>query len=506
VKSLFRLVCVTLLVMQAVVSSAGLITQSGPRLYVAADPGPGPSQLYEWDDDVPYAYVDPEKTSSGSGTLEDPYNPTQGLAITASSEDEDRVVLWLQGTLTVNGANAAGQKYPTLVPASGASATRRVIHKAQYPGDPARATRLTRGTGGGTLIGFWQSEFVVIDGFVIESLSGSPQTQAGGGSGEVALVGFWESENVAAVRMYLDMLGDHFGTDGNRSVVHIEFVDGFELADSYITSTGSTLTGGAPHNTTGIMIFNSANGSIHHNTLEVLPTAIWSKGQREGIQVANIDIHHNRVDESNGGIVISNPIQTNPANWVRVYQNVVTRAQIALAAKSYGSNEPAGIAFVNNTVGNGYRYESGTWQPGGFVTQGPAGSFVDGTIVVRNNAYVNVYACNWTYTDGSHTDRLRWDYNGCSGYTQFAGDPEGSSISVSAWQGDTPPRDEHGLFDDTDPLFADAENGDFRLESGSPYRNAATDYLNLLGNGTNGPINIGAYITSDMSDQIGRRQ
>lgn len=486
-------------------SPAGVVSQSGPRQYTASGGG-SQSAVYEWDDDTPYAYVSPSKTASGACTEVDPCNPTQGLAIGPAASG-DRVVIWLPGDFGVTTTNAAGQKYPSIVPTSGASATRRVIHKAQYPRstNPAQYTRIRRSSNGGTIFGFYQNQYVIFDGFRTDTATGSPQTQAGGGSGEVSLFGCWESTGVKGVRLWLDLQGDNFSSDGNRSAVHIEQCTASEFADSYVTSTGSSLTGGAPHNNAGLMIYDSSDLNIHHNDFYNLPTCIWSKGQHIAASVFDIDIHHNKVDYCVGGIFVSNPIQTSSANYVRVYQNIITRTQIGLGVKSFNPSEPSGIVIVNNTVANGVRHETGSWQAVGFNTQSVSTAFQDGHIIVRNNAYHNIYAMNYLYDSGAQNDRLRWDYNGYSTYTQFAGDPEGSDISQAAWQGDTPQRDFNGLFSATSPSFVDAANSDFRLQAGSAYRNAGTDYLDLLGTGTSASINLGAYITSDMTDQIGKR-
>jgi hypothetical protein len=464
------------------------------------------SALYTWDLLAPYGYADPAKSTSGAGTFADPWSKAEGLAIGPAAVG-DRKVIWLPGDINVTTTNAAGQKYPAIVPVSGASSTRRVIHQAMYPGstNPALYTRIRRTSGGGTIFGFYQSSYCIWDGFRCDTLTGVAQSAAGGGTGEASQVGFWESTGCRVVRLWLDGQGDNYGSDGNRSVIYVDQCTDWEIGDSYITSTGAALTGAAPTNTAGIMLYDSSVGDIHHNTVYNCATGIWSKGQHIASSVYDINIRNNRVDFCNGGIFVSNPIQTSTANYVRLYQNVVTRCQINLGVKSYNATEPSGIVIVNNTVGNGYQHEVAGWQPVAFNTQATSTAFQDGHIIVRNNAYHNVYAMNYLYDSGTQNDKLRWDYNGYSSYTQFAGDPEGASISQAAWQASTPARDTNGLFSGTSPSFVDATNADFRLQSGSAYRNAATDYLNLLGTGTSAAIHIGAYITGSMTDLIGKR-
>lgn len=58
------------------------------------------------------------------------------------------------------------------------------------------------------------------------------------------------------------------------------------------------------------------------------------------------------------------------------------------------------------------------------------------------------------------------------------------------------------------PLYVSSTLGDAdlaKLQAGSPARNAGVDFLDLLGGGTSAPINMGAFITANMSDVIGIR-
>lgn len=59
------------------------------------------------------------------------------------------------------------------------------------------------------------------------------------------------------------------------------------------------------------------------------------------------------------------------------------------------------------------------------------------------------------------------------------------------------------------PRLRDPKIGDFRLDARSPVRatgsNPGIDVLNLHGTGAAAKINMGAYITADMSDTIGIR-
>ena len=68
-------------------------------------------------------------------------------------------------------------------------------------------------------------------------------------------------------------------------------------------------------------------------------------------------------------------------------------------------------------------------------------------------------------------------------------------------------QDTHSYFGS--PRLRDPKNGDFRLAANSPVRatgaNAGLDAFNLQRTGQTARINMGAYITADMTDTIGIR-
>lgn len=495
--------------MQAVVSSAGLITQSGPRLYVAADPGPGPSQLYEWDDDVPYAYVDPEKTTSGTGTIGNPYNPTQAMAIQRDPSGlVDRVIVWLPGTLNITGIHPDNAKFPYLTPTTSGNATARIIHKASNTAADAPSeerTYINRTSGNGSIFGAYNVDYIIWDGFWSTT---SGLSNPVGAPGEVSIASFWMTDGSKLVRCNLDAANVFF-QDGNHAVLYFEQVNDLEIADNYLANIGASENNPVGNNPI-VMTYNAAHVEFHHNTL-VGPGAsgYYAKGQRDvSPQVIGHRVHHNRISGVGAGVVVGSPTQEAFDDWMWVYQNVITESEWGVILTSFNPNEPYGIAIVNNTIADGITYHGafGAGNVGfGLNSRTEDDPWTNGNIEIRNNIFYNVQKAVWQEFTPT-VDNISWSGNGYNTFTTFRQIGEGGpSSNFAAWQAETPARDPSPGGTTASPLFVNAAGGDFTLQPESTYRDAVSDFLNLRGNGTSGLINRGAYITSDMSDVIGRR-
>jgi hypothetical protein len=463
------------------------------------------SQLYSWDALTPFAYVDPAKTASGTGTLSDPLNPTQAISVGPAASG-DRVIIWLPGDYNISAVNAAGRRFAALVPQNGASSTRRVIHKAQNPGSTVAGlrTRIRRTSGAGVIFGFLNSSDAIWDGFMCDTKSGDAETVAAGGSGETGQASAWNSTRCKFIRCDFD---SQYATydDGDRNCIFVHTCSDVEIGDCRFTKIGPSSGQASVSNITLLMWYNSDGIEVHHCEFSLCPTAIWCKGQTAAGSVFNHRYHHNVFHECGVAIRVSSPIQTSLANYVRSYQNIIYNCQFGLVASNFNVNEPAGIAFVNNVVANGTERHTGAFSTthAGMMCYGSAGAFQDGHVIYRNNAIVNVYTGNYTYDDGSQIDRARWDRNSYFGFTTISRHSEGTNMNLSTWQGKTPARDAAVLT--SDPLFVNSSANDFRLQAGSPLRSFGTDFLSLLGGSSSASINVGPYITSDMSDQIGPR-
>lgn len=463
------------------------------------------ASLYAWDDLTPYAWVYGAKTDPGDGTQGNPFSPAQALAIGPAAAG-DRVIKWLPSDYAFSSVSPGGYKYATVVPTSGASSTRRVIHQAMYPGDidPARRTRIRRTGGAGSILGFYNTNHAIWDGFVVDTktlLTESSDDRFG----EAAQLSAWYSNGCKFIRCYTDHQGALY-LGSNRCNLFMQYVDDMEVADSRFTHIGNSNAVGG--NVNLVEMYESTNVDIHHNEFWNAPFAIWSKGQRDkpnGVHTHRY--HHNIIRNCGIGIGVSNPINTMLARAHWLYQNLIYECQAGISVSSYGSNEPKGIIIANNTIFRG-RSRTGSsefygFQPYGITyinsTGNPNCFASDCLIVTRNNAVYDVAQAIYQHENNAQYNNLSWDrnlYNATP--TAFWRQGEGGPIgSFSSWQAQTPSRDPNGLT--SAPQFQNYATNDVRPNPGSPLINAGTDYLNLLGLGTGSPINIGAHIQTGES-------
>lgn len=466
--------------------------------------------LYTWDDLTPFAYVDPAKTASGTGTIGDPYNPTQGLAIGPAASG-DRVIIWLPGDLNLTGTgNPSGAKFAQLYPVSGASSTRRVIHKAQYPGvtDPVLRTRIRRTSGSGVLFGFFNNAYAVWDGFTVDTKAGGVEPGIPDDPwGEVGQMSAWTSNNCKFIRIYSDhQFANYAG--GDRNNIFIQDCSFIEIGDGLYKNIGPSAGGASLSNVTLMMWYNSDNINVHHCDMFNAPTAIWCKGQTSANTVHTHTYHHNKIYNCGVAIRVSSPIQTLLANSVKAYQNQIFACHVGLAVTAFGSGgEPKGVAFVNNTIYNLARYGSsdvyGISTVALMYINTTATSYAaDCNIITRNNACYNVNEMTFTLDNSAQFDNMVWDYDAYNTYTNFWRQGEGGPTqNLATWQAESPSRDSHVVT--ASPGFVDVSGNNIALAGGSPLLNAGIDILNLNGNGTAAACHIGAWLGS--GDVFGRR-
>ncbi len=155
------------------------------------------------------------------------------------------------------------------------------------------------------------------------------------------------------------------------------------------------------------------------------------------------------------------------------------------------------VAMVQNNEGDGLQ-----------TTSGNAAATGSGWRVHNNIKIGAARFCLYRYDNANNALQSR-SHNFGRGHSAWALEPENparaSLQTLAQWVAST-------IYDDNsseaDPLLVSSTWGSAdlgKLQTASPCRNAGVDLLNLLGGGTAGAINVGAYITSDMSDVIGIR-
>ncbi len=187
----------------------------------------------------------------------------------------------------------------------------------------------------------------------------------------------------------------------------------------------------------------------------------------------------------------------NPDHSVEIYQNLLVNiTENAFHTNHYDGAETYYLRIVNNTVKNcGRAFEGAilTTNAGhifqnnifadcqlGFRSQDSSSAWTPATFVARHNLYRGL-------TTGA---QFRFELSGQT------------SLSFASWQAmgqdNASPASRVA-----DPLFVNESSGNYRLQTGSPARNAGVDVLDLNGNGSRtDSITLGAYITGN--EIIGR--
>jgi hypothetical protein len=362
----------------------------------------------------------------------------------------------------------------------------------------------------GPTLGVNAEDWITLDGFMVdESLITTTAD-----TGPVVCWYKGTANPIIGIKLLsLVVLGDTTSWTDNHNGIRMEGTDQCVIRDCYISNVGSS--GGANSNAgnvVGIMTYTCTDIEIDHNTIVGCSGIHIKEAQpgNAGPDQYGVKVHHNWIDmegavnasSSASGIRFTTS-QTDVLS--DIYQNVViNHFGSFLGSLNLGSAQGQdGVRWVNNTI-----YVSGR---AGFAG---AGSFSPTIYTVRNNIFSSCVSAFHDFTNWSESQLLSFapfDYN-IYQYSDFY-DADGfgalESYTYSQFTANSDAEDNSpASFDNPSNAqinFMDAANDDFRLDTGSIALNGGTDFLNLLGGGTSAPINCGAYILADQSDQIGRR-
>lgn len=342
-----------------------------------------------------------------------------------------------------------GQQYVTAGSYNGL--TRTATLQAAWTTVPDTTSRVTL-TRHGTLVGAYNRNHIVWDGFrVIERDSYAPDT------GPVVI---WGASNVSL--LHLEIIGTPLTPQfDNHNGVRIEGSNDSRVSSCDISgfrSTGATLNNF--QNEAGMMIYGGQGGVIENNRVHQVHSGIFPKGANG----SNLRIRHNIVHDAAQSFRVS--YHSN----VDIHQNIVYDADMAIRSAEGNS----GIRFYNNVT---YRTASG-----------PNNWFGSDGIDFFNNVYLDVTR---PYDYEGALGNFTSDHNHYYNYTAFR--TGNWSDRLGAWQQQMN-RDSQST--ESDPLFVDPANLDFRLQSGSPLANG--------GRGGAYPSVRGAYVAGD--EVIGPRQ
>lgn len=459
------------------------------------------NELYPWDLQATDEWTLGTKTDPGAGTRSNPLSPTQAFASGPKSSG-DKVIRWIGGADYEFSHNSTpfDYRFATILPTSGASATRRVIHQAEFPGstDPATRVRIRRVGGAGSIIGFNQTNYAVWDGFMLDTKTLLTET-SDDRFGEAAQMSAWFSNGCKFIRMYSDHQNANYA-GSNRSNLYIQYCDDMEVGDCWLSNIGVISSVGG--NVLLAELYDNTNSTIHHCEFWNGPAGIWSKGQYDKPDgVHSNRMHHNKIHDCGIGISVANPIQTTLSRAVWAYQNQIYDCQIGMEVMSFNSNEPKGIVYVNNSIYNGVSRGPG-WAgvpTGMFFRHVTASSYASGCLIVsRNNAVHNMSNMIYTHDNGAQYDFMTWDFNAYNTITGGGGfwrqGEGGPQQTIATWRAESPARDNTVVTAAFN--WQDIANENITPLAGSPLINAGQDYLQLLGGSNTAPCNIGAYMSA----------
>lgn len=446
----------------------------------------------------------PTKTVDGDGSFGNPWQWSQMVAYNPGGAKH--VVTWLPGYIQLA---LLGSKFPLIQPDHSGTLTNPQIWRAQYKATNSNTTALQKSgiervSGSGSFIGAQSTNHLWIDGLDL------PNWHGANGS-ENFMVSGWSTTGLRLSRSILDgqSLGVVTDDSTNCGAFYLQEATDCKLTDCIIRHIGA-LTG--EQLWTGVEYYSCTNFQSYNNDIH----DIAGMGQFEkGVIGTNYNIgnrhHHNRIWDVVRYCIFQylHSSGTTLADATHWYQNILRDAGVhCIFSQGLGDvNHPiqSGVVIANNiiaraAIGAGYNWK---WFTG--VDYEPLQ-------VLRNNIIFENFDNGLAVTDGTWAQTMQgeadYDYNRYHGNGSVYNDSDGDRAfsgggGLQSLTGVSGTIEQNGSTGD--PLFEDPDADDWRLQVGSPCRNAGTDYLNLKGGGTGAAIHLGPYITDDMSDRFGCR-
>lgn len=343
---------------------------------------------------------------------------------------------------------------PALNPATSGTAEKPITFRAE----PKHGAKLDP-QGGQAAIGTNARNYVVIDGFEIET---------SGGLGAV----IWNSKGVIMQNMKIHgMRGAGFGnTDGIRiersrdSTVRNNLI--YDITNDNRTT-----------NAAGIKIYYSTNILIENN--EIFDTIAGIKEKEEGVDV---HVRRNYIHDCSVGMELNNQNSTTTRGY-HFYQNIVSNCTSGFTSATQASAVMKDVFIYNNLfynysevgitgskhginrrIWNNIFYREGSVRNDIVTPQDPP---VELTLIDYN-----LYSPQPIIVLGLYVTNNRY-------------------TGLSTWQQSGLGYDQHSVV--ANPLLVNAKAADFRLAANSPARNAGR----LDGNPSKAAVNMGPYITGN---------
>jgi hypothetical protein len=287
------------------------------------------------------------------------------------------------------------------------------------------------------------------------------------------------------------------GTD-NWSGIRTEYASGCTFTDNLITGFNRGNT-----HSFGLISYDSQDNIFENNHVEGT-NGIILKGERT-VRPTGWKIRKNFIKAT-----LDSGISLYYADEADVSQNIIIASRFGFLGITHAGADGgfSDSRICNNTIylANPDNNDGGAF---GFI-KGLGDNDVFNGNVVSNNI---VHSCrnvinsiDGTIPDseftgaGSFVFKHNNYYNTLGTFAKLAD----GNLNYAAWQSLGQDSDLVASLT-SDPMFNDPDNDDFTLDADSPARLAGRDVMQLLGGAASASINMGAYITSDMSDEIGIR-
>jgi hypothetical protein len=453
-------------------------------------------------------------TGTGNGTAVSPWTLAQAMQ---NAQPGDVVQV---GPGVYSGNYKQNWQEPTFSPMSSGLLNSKIIFFAQYPAaynyqnlnlvsDVRNNGTYTQNAGspstGSAAIGCFNKNYIVWDGFFVDELNVS-WAGDGGPVTDRNSVGCEFRRNFIKMREQLTPLESGVPARTNHRGIAIEDSDGVKILDNIIEGEGYRTNDPSRiyNGESGILMYDTKNYEIAHNILRNMKHGFYPKGVHDGeFPLVPGSFHHNFVEGCEyahefNGIAATNTAAA-PNEFLDMFQNIyLNNFKIFNIRPPTATDGPQQWRFANNTVYNS--------EPGFGIAGFNAGAAAAGEqTLYRNNIFVGM-GIAWEIYQGDYASSYGRSDIAYNRYFTVSAFYNIGNLNLSAWQ---------NLGADTfssvgDPLFLNANNRDFRIQSGSPILRSGIsrgiDVLNLQGEGTNAPISLGAFISSAQNEVIGIRQ
>jgi hypothetical protein len=453
--------------------------------------------------------VDPARTASGTGSEASPLNPTQAYNDHNPNGGPGPVYEWLPGSLNFSDADP-NSKYSRWHPRYSGSVAFPILHRTRFKASRAgvtqdQMTHIRRTSGAGGILGVLNTTDCIHDGFSIPNWHGSL------GGAENFQYSVWGGQRARLYRAYID--GQNQGVISNPdnstncgAIYHQATVD-CEVADTYVKRIGAS-TGLRVH--AGAESYSAVRLSIHHCEFDGADMGIFHKGEttddpaNTGCRYSDNVVHNIRRRGLFQYVQHTGLTLANAAWWYRNY--VYDCAEQGFWVNPPVTFQTSGVVVVNNFFAF-CGFSAFTWRwAGDFTPPFTPIHIVRNNIFLANTRNIEIEGNTWasTVATAANVDRNLYHqytshYSDSGGNRAFSGANQWQSLSGYLGQAN----DANGL--NTDPLVVSAALRNFRLQAGSPARDAGRDYQGILTGVPDAVINLGPDLSSDMTGYFGPR-